>query len=69
MEPMRGWNQYASALNKQTEERLFTRWVNGYQMTMPFDEFKRKAGYGPKAEETTEADALEKVRRILDGTF
>lgn len=69
MSPVDGWNQYVYAVNTRTEEKLFTRWINGYQATTPFDEFKRLAGFGPRTENVTEAEALEKVRRVLNGAF
>lgn len=69
MEPRRGFEFYQEAEKQRQDERLFLRWVNGYQTEMNFTEFKEKAlGPAPaqrKGKPMSEAEIYEKVKNIL----
>lgn len=69
MEPEKGYEFYQEAARQRQDERLFLRWVNGYQTEMNFQEFKEKAmvAAAPMAtgKQQTEEEILEKVRNIL----
>lgn len=44
MEPTRAYEYLYKAIKKIQEDRMFQRWINGYQ-TVKYDEFKENAGY------------------------
>ena len=70
MEPRKGFEFYQEAEKQRQDERLFLRWVHGYQTEMNFNEFKLKAtrgggGASKPGKQMTEAEIYEKVRGIL----
>lgn len=73
MEPEKAFRIYNYALGRIQEERIFQRWIHGYQFSMEFEEFKRKAmgGAGEVAlvqqKMQTEEEILEKVKGIIGG--
>ena len=69
MEPRRGFSFYQEAERQRQDERLFLRWVHGYQTEMNFQDFKQRAMASVAPETTgkqmTEAEIYEKVGGIL----
>lgn len=56
--------QYAK--DAENEDKLFIRWVAGYQSVLGFDEFKRQICVGGSAEDNRSADEiLDKVKEII----
>lgn len=53
------------AQDAELEEKLYMRWVIGYQMCMGFEEFKRNIGNTHETKDNRSAsEILEKVRDI-----
>lgn len=50
-------------MQKIAEDKLFFRWVTGYQTSIPFDEFKNRL----KPDNRTAEDILTDVQSIIDG--
>lgn len=69
MEPRRGFGFYQEAERQRQDERLFLRWVNGYQAEMNFQDFKQKAMVAAVpatvGKQMSEAEIYGKVRGIL----
>lgn len=68
MEPRKGFEFYQEAAKQRQDERLFLRWVHGYQMEMSFSDFKKAAGAAPPprpGKTLTEEEIYAKVRNIL----
>lgn len=70
MSPEKGYEFYLKALEKYQDERLFARWIHGYQTSMEFSEFKKKAAGTVRQaavphRELSEAETYEKVKNIL----
>lgn len=54
-----------TAIENVKEEKIYTRWVNGYQ-NMAYEEFKKSLGYTKETNDTrTEEEILGNVRNIL----
>ena len=54
------------ALNAELEDKLFTRWINGYQQMMGFEEFKNQIDANRQVRDyRTAEDILETVREII----
>lgn len=51
-----GYELISYALDAEREEKLFLRWVAGYQFTMEFKEFKMLAGGGTGMSDATKTD-------------
>lgn len=66
MDYVEGIAMYIEAVNSQKDDRLFFRWVIGYQNSMSFDEFKNKLN-PPQPEEPSVIH--EKVKNILEATI
>lgn len=76
MPPERGLEFYEEAKRQKQEERLYLRWVTGYQTYMSFAEFKSAAnesagvsthtGSRQPQKDLTEAETLAKVKEILE---
>lgn len=66
-----GYELISYALDAELEERLFLRWLAGYQFSMPFDEFKMQAGETSanaiitKADNRTAGEILDTVKKII----
>lgn len=57
----------SKAYEVEQDEKLFTRWINGYQTEMTFKAFKDEAmKAGRPVQEKSEEAILERVRRIID---
>lgn len=56
---------FEKAVEEKQNERLYLRWIHGYQSQMSFDEFKRHLTIPREGKELTEAETYEKVREIL----
>lgn len=68
MEPRKGFEFYQEAERQRQDERLFLRWVHGYQTEMSFSDFKKEAGVAPPlrpGKPMTEGEIYAKVRDIL----
>ena len=74
MTPERGFEFYVKGQQEVDNDRIFMRWINGYQHTMSFVDFKRQITGGatelsePRKEQTEE-EILEKVKSILGGSI
>lgn len=76
MPPEKGLEFYEEAKRQRQEDKLYMRWVAGYQAYMSFAEFKRVASEsagtsmytesGHCQRELTEAETLAKVKGILE---
>ena len=63
-----GCKMIAYAKDAECEEKLYMRWVAGYQMYMGFDEFKQELGMVHRtvgADDLPAERILEKVRDII----
>ncbi len=66
-----GYELISYALDAELEEKLFVRWVAGYQFAMEFKEFKRQAGGNTgmvnvaKADNRTAGEILNTVKEII----
>lgn len=79
MPPERGLEFYEEAKRQKQEERLYLRWVAGYQTYMSFAEFKSAAnesagvsthaGSSRPQKDLTETETLAKVKSILEMTY
>ena len=62
---------YLKSIEKEQEDKLFMRWVNGYQFKISFDEFKsellkgKEPESGKSGKEQSELDIYMKVSDIL----
>ena len=74
MPPKRGYEFYVKGQQEVDNDRIFMRWINGYQQSMSFVDFKRQITGGetelsePRKEQTEE-EILEKVKGILRGNI
>lgn len=73
MEYEEGYEFVFFAINKIQEEKLFQRWIAGYQYEMSFDEFKSKARASasnndniPETEEEAQDIAVEILGKVKD---
>ncbi len=70
MELDRGILFLRKAREKENEDKLFRRWISGYQDKVSFDEFKNsvfeEAKKARKSENQSAEDILEKVRKIIN---
>lgn len=62
-----GYELISYALNEENEEKLFIRWVVGYQSVMNFDEFKNQMNLSVETrnDNRSEEEIFEYVLRIL----
>lgn len=62
-----GYEMMQYALNAENEDKLFARWINGYQQVMGFEEFKNQIGVNRREERDnrTADDILTTVREII----
>lgn len=66
-----GYELISYALDAEMEEKLFLRWVAGYQFAMEFKEFKMHAGGETgmpnvaKADNRTAGEILDTVKEII----
>lgn len=62
-----GYEMMQYALNAENEDKLFVRWINGYQQIMGFEEFKNQIGVNSRQERDTRTaeDILDTVRGII----
>ena len=66
-----GYELISYALDAELEEKLFLRWVTGYQFVMEFNEFKMQAGGDismasvEKADNRTAGEILDIVKEII----
>lgn len=51
-----GYELMKYALDAEIEDKLFTRWINGYQQMMGFEEFKSKVSSGVKNQNDTRTE-------------
>ena len=70
MELDRGILFLRKAREKENQDKLFRRWITGYQDKASFDEFKNsvfeEAKKARKSENQSAEDILEKVRKIIN---
>lgn len=70
MELDRGILFLRKAREKENEDKLFRRWISGYQDKVSFNEFKasvfEEAKKARKSENQSAEDILEKVRKIIN---
>lgn len=68
-----GMEVIKSARNRINEDRLYQRWILGYQMVMSFTEFKRTLGEDVLnnfiRDNRNVKDILIEVKEIMDGNF
>ncbi len=57
------------AYDKNIEDKLFLRWVVGYQTQMTFTDFKENMYSASKVDNRSKEEILADVKDILDGTF
>ena len=62
-----GYEMMQYALNAENEDKLFNRWVNGYQQVMGFEEFKNQIGVNSRQvrDNRTAEEILQDVREII----
>ena len=62
-----GYELIAYALDEEVENKLFLRWVAGYQTAMGFDEFKNQISASIKAknDNRTEKEIYDFVLKIM----
>lgn len=66
-----GYELISYALDAELEEKLFLRWVAGYQFVMEFKEFKAQAGCNAgmggvmKTDNRTAGEILDTVKDII----
>lgn len=60
---VRSANIIYKAMQKIAEDKLFFRWVFGYQTAIPFEEFKNRL----KSDDREADEILEDVKSIIDG--
>ena len=66
-----GYELISYALDAELEEKLFLRWVAGYQFAMEFKDFKMQAGGDirmasvEKADNRTAGEILDTVKEII----
>lgn len=61
-----GYELIKYAMDAEVEEKLFLRWAIGYQYSLSFEEFKRKAGAVEEIEDNrTAEEILDMVRDII----
>ena len=55
------------ALNAELEDKMFIRWINGYQQVMGFEEFKNQIGVESRQvrDNRTAEEILKTVRGII----
>ena len=55
------------ALDEEAEEKLFERWIAGYQSQMSYEEFKRSVGVSrtEKRDNRSAGEILQSVREII----
>lgn len=64
-----GMELIATSQREVTEEKLYQRWICGYQISMSFEEFKRKIGVVRQLKETDHKsvdEILSEVKEIVD---
>lgn len=62
-----GYEMMQYALDAEREDKLFVRWINGYQQAMGFEEFKNQLGANSRQvkDNRTAEEILEIVREII----
>lgn len=65
-----GYKQMIKAYEEHNEERLFDRWLSGYEKEMSFEEFKKELMKGTKSDREvdrskTEDEIMEQVEEDL----
>lgn len=62
-----GYELIQFALDEEVEEKLYLRWVIGYQNVMGFDEFKRQIDHSREAtlDNRSAEEILDSVREII----
>jgi hypothetical protein len=62
-----GYEMFQYALNAEIEDKMFIRWINGYQQVMGFNEFKNQIGADSRQvrDNRTADEILESVRGII----
>ena len=62
-----GCEMIAYARDAECEEKLYMRWVAGYQLYMGFDEFKQKISGGIRGADDSRSaeEILKEVQRII----
>ncbi len=58
-----GFAIYNKAFDRKVEEKLFMRWVFGYQHAMGFDEFKARC---KPVEQKSAEEVYDKVKGIME---
>lgn len=53
------------AEEEEAEEKIYMRWVIGYQSMIPFNEFKKMLGHIKTEDKRTEKEILDEVKDIL----
>lgn len=60
-----GYELIQYALGAEIEDRLFMRWVNGYQFTMEYEEFKKEAIVVKVEDNRSANEILRSVKDII----
>lgn len=62
---LEGYDLIQYALGAEMEDRLFMRWINGYQFTMEYEEFKKEATVVKVEDNRSAKEILRSVKDII----
>lgn len=64
-----GMELYREAESAEFEQKLFMRWINGYQFSMRFDDFKELLTEKNKEKEDTRTgeEILSHIEKLMEG--